>query len=596
MHNLIKKSIALVMVMLLFVSPITTLAQTAQTQTISQFRMVELTPEAMEIALEDFDYLVEWILEVLPTMGVAERLFDIPMEYLLEWFRYTIVNNEPMISLFSEGVLGPDIPFLMGERWASPPDDPRYLAAEYLFSSLLFNFAIGLGGLSHLQPMDLITLESTLFPIEWLIYNAPRPGEPYYEYWNLSMMRVHHRNFNTPSSRWFYGMDYMNHDMTMEEDDVMAELGWTMPDNITTEILVPGRVAYIGVESFMSNMIDDANILFPFYEEIQNYEHLIIDLRGNLGGLAASFPLNFVAMLIDEPLHFQTTEFFRSSPRTTEFYLNPVPLMYGAELYRVMPADEFVRSRDLPYFPGEDLSYLDYVLVWDVFIPPFSDAIPFRGDIWLLVDEWSASASQMAAVIAQNGFATIVGEPTSPITGTIHTYISLPNTGILFRIDLGVTTDPYGRIFEETGVVPHILNMPGLDALDTVLATIGVLEVRIPSVPSLPEHGMVADTSHPRQSPGQTAQTDNFQVIPMPIIDGDTIDVIIIDGEIFVSLRDVATQLGYTVTWDEASRTAILSGEDTLESFIFIPVDLVGAIIVDGTTYIPFDLFMTLFV
>jgi len=579
MHNLIKKSIALVMVMLLLSSPVTVFAQ-------PQFRMVELTPEAMEIVLEDFDYLAEWIMEVLPTLGVAERVFGIPMETILEWFRETITDNEPMISLFSEGILGPDIPFLMGERWASPPDDPRYLAAEYLFSSLLFNFGIALGGFSHLSPIDLITLESTLFPIEWIIYHAPRPGEPYYEYWNLSMTRIHHRNFNAPSARWFYGMDYMNHDMQMEEDDVMSELGWVMPDNITTDIIVPGRVAYIGVESFMSNMLDDAAILFPFYEQIQDYEHLIIDLRGNMGGLAASFPLNFVAMLIDEPLHFQTTEFFRSSPRIEEFYVNPVPIMFGAELYRVMPAEEYVRSRNLPYFPMGDLNYLDSVLVWDVYIAPFSDAIPFRGDIWLLVDEWSASASQMAAVIAQNGFATIVGEPTSAVTGTIHTYVPLPNTGILFRIDLGLTTDPQGRIFEETGVVPDIPNMPGLDALATVLAVIGVERVR--SVPSLPEHGMIGTGFEVGLGQGQTPSTTRFSIF-------DDLDVIIYNGEVFVSLRDIATHLGYTVTWDEPTRTAILSGDGELGAFVFIPVDLVGAVIIDGTTYIPVDLLESLF-
>jgi len=585
MRNLIKKSIALVMVMLLLLSPVTAFAQAQATP---QLRMVELTPEAMEIVLEDFDYLAEWIMEVMPTLGVAERLFGIPMEEILEWFRLTIVNNEPMISLFSEGILGPDIPFLMGERWASPPDDPRYLAAEYLFSSLLFNFAIGLGGLSHLQPIDLMTLESNLHYIEWLIYNAPGPGEPYYEYFNMPSTRIHHRNFNAPSTRWFYGMDYMDHDMSLSEEEVLADLGWSMPDNITTEILVPGRVAYIGVESFISNMWDDAEVLYPFYEQIQNYEHLIIDLRGNLGGFAYSFPLNFVAMLIDEPLYFQTTEFFRSSPRTSDFYINPVPMMFGADLYRVMPAEEFVRSRNMPYFPMEDLQYLDYVLIWDVFIAPFPHAIPFRGDIWLLVDEWSASASQMAAIFAQNGFATVVGEPTSPITGTLHTYVPLPNTGILFRIDLGLTTDSYGRVFEETGVVPHILNFPGMDALDTVLATIGVIDVTIPTVPSLPEHGMIAVTSQPRQSPGQSN-------VDSTIAAHDGIDMILVDGEVFVSLRDIATLLGYTVTWDEPSRTAILSGDGELGSFIFIPVDLIGAVIVDGTTYIPLDVLDSLF-
>ncbi|MDR2590116.1 MAG: S41 family peptidase, partial [Oscillospiraceae bacterium] len=58
-------------------------------------------------------------------------------------------------------------------------------------------------------------------------------------------------------------------------------------DNLYTEIIEDQRIAYMSVNSFFisnAQMFIDEQKIFSFFEEIQNYEHLIIDLRNNGGG------------------------------------------------------------------------------------------------------------------------------------------------------------------------------------------------------------------------------------------------------------------------------------------------------------------------
>jgi len=170
-------------------------------------------------------------------------------------------------------------------------------------------------------------------------------------------------------------------------------------------------------------------------------------------------------------------------------------------------------------FNQEDLALLDYVIVWQVGVAPAENNTPFGGEIWLLVDGRSASASDNAATFSiATGFATVVGEPTAGITGVIYNYAALPNTGILFRIDLGYTVDQYGRSLEEFGVIPQIPNLLGWDALETVLTRIGF------EAPAEPDHSTAPEG--------------------------------------FVSLRLAAYAHGYTVEWDGSTNSVLVIGED----------------------------------
>jgi len=56
--------------------------------------------------------------------------------------------------------------------------------------------------------------------------------------------------------------------------------------------------------------------------------------------------------------------------------------------------------------------------------------------------------------------------------GSSHIYIALPNTGIIWRIDIGYRTDAMGCSLEVYGIAPQVQNFEGMDALETVLELI----------------------------------------------------------------------------------------------------------------------------
>ena len=512
------------------------------------FRPINLTEEAREIALYDFDYLVNMLLQTVPTRHMFYRVFGISMEDYLNYLRQLIYNMEPIPSFIAL--------FMGGERWTDEPTDTLMIAADYVMSILTL-LLVDTGGFGHFIPQDLAMVEQQFFASAYILQNEEIAewleewGEEYPEWARfyeamLQFHQVHYDIYNTPSVLWFYEIDPSEFDFDVDLSEVM---GFMNEDNLTINVIEPGKIAYLHIASFMNNMAFDSEVLFPFFEEIQDFEHLIIDIRGNGGGFAVYFPSLIVSMLIGESISFSYPEFFVANELTAALTENP-STMAMADLYGMFPAAQFVRDQNMTQFNQEDLAILDYVAVWNVVYYPDEDAIPFSGEIWLLVDEWSASASVMAAKISANtGFATVVGEPTSRITGVVYTFAALPNTGILFRIDLGYTTDIYGRSIEEFGVIPQIANWVDMDALETVLAIIAGYEE--------------------------------------PAVVQYEFPVRYFDGVAFMRLRYVAYIIGVYVEWDGPNQSVVVTAADG--SVLVVVVSTYGVINYYGRVYVPVD-------
>jgi len=529
---------------------------------------ITLTPEARAYALSDFEYLASKIMEVAPTQNIVARrgvFYNLASHLVL--FHQIIYSNIPV----------PSITFMdMGERWLLEPENDLHIAADYLFTLLAF-LAGDLGGLGHMSPQPphivwhyffaaahtLHGIAQQLYGTGYTLADAPvrdddLSGEENAVLALIRQQQLYYSIFNNPSLLWFYDINPADFDL---DSDLLGALGSMNPDNITTAILEPGRVAYFHIESFLNNIPLDSETLFPFFSQIQDYEHLIIDLRGNGGGMVASFPTNVISMLIDETVNFSYAEFFIASDLTTEFFVNPASST-NAMLYGIFPAYEYVRANNLHQFNQDDLALLDYAIVWEIEISPADDNIPFSGEIWLLVDGSSASASEMAAKISINtGFATVVGEPTAGVTFTVHTFAVLPNTGIAFRIDLGYTVDSYGRSIEEFGVIPQILNTEGMDALENVLEIIG----------------FAADDTDAETNEGAAGIHRRY-----------------VNGIPFVPVRMTAYAYGWTVEWDGANNAAILTNELGYE--LVLIVSSYHVFIDNGVMFIPLEFALEFFV
>lgn len=526
----------------------------ALADTFGEVRQITLTPEAMEMALYDFDYLVAKILGVAPTQNIIERRIGTTAEEFFARWREIITQNFPVPSVAS---------FEMPDLWGEAREGDLYAAADYLFT-VLFVAGLELGGIGHMSAQGPFLIEQAFLMFAQMIYTDFAYAttqeeidamlalgftyEQLYAFYEAAVNSVHHRYqiFNTPSVLWFYGFDPSEFDLYA---DLNEFLGILDPDNITTAIIEEGRTAYLRIASFLGNLDFDSQTLFPFFEKIQDYEHLIIDIRGNLGGWAHYFNTNIVARLIDEPIFFEGYEFFIASEKTANLFENPFGTL-GGVVYGIFPAAEFVQERNMHQFNQEDLALLDYVIVWQVGVAPAENNTPFGGEIWLLVDGSSASASDNAATFSiATGFAAVVGEPTRGITGVIYDYALLPNTGILFRIDLGYTVDQYGRSLEEFGVIPQIPNLLGWDALETVLTRIGFEKPTEPDQPVAPEG--------------------------------------------FVSLRLAAYAHGYAVEWDGSNNSVLVISEDG--SVRVVPVSEEGTFNDNGTVFVTIEYAAALF-
>ncbi|MCL2203895.1 MAG: S41 family peptidase [Defluviitaleaceae bacterium] len=423
-----------------------------------------LTQEARDIALYDFDYLVAFVLENSPWDSVIYRVLGIDFMEYVRHAREAIENKEPIhLFVFDEDIFWSQVPRHEG-------DDPRSLAASYLFALLAVDFAPGLQGIGHLQPrtLDWYSAQLTGFAREYY-HHDPRWG---YNYWVAHLLEA----FSHPAARWFYG----------EVDVDLYEAAHPLPavpGNVQTEILVPGEVAYLRINSFMVDTSYDNRIILPFLRQVRDFDHLIIDLRGNWGGLMYYFPALVLRRLINEPVVLGSHEFFSGGSaaaakmdamvRTTLPRVGQPSEQEEILYIEILPAGEFIAQRGMTHVDAGDLARLDYVMVSRSVFTPARDAVGFGGKVWILVDGQSASkTAQVAQMAHYTGFATVVGENTSNIMGSAHVYIPLPNTGIVWRTDIGYQTDTQGRSLEVYGIAPHIRNFEGMDALETVRALI----------------------------------------------------------------------------------------------------------------------------
>jgi hypothetical protein len=264
----------------------------------------------------------------------------------------------------------------------------------------------------------------------------------------------------------------------------MEEIRFNAP-NVITKTLEEGRIAYLTFDSFWHMAYTGSPIdmqIQDFFEEIRDYEHLIIDLRRTGGGDVANFTTYIMGPNIDAHTRVDGFVFYRYGPYVAPYAIPPFAAMRLVTNWSVRPAtlspiDEKLAGLNLPQLNMDDMQRMDYGFSVSISqsarrLARFDNQPAFNGQIWLLTGPHMGSAVQIAAWVAkESGFATLVGEITGGVLGGPRTFIALPNSGIAFQMDLFYITDAHGRPLE-AGTIPHYFNRPGMDALETVLAMI----------------------------------------------------------------------------------------------------------------------------
>jgi len=409
---------------------------------------VELEPELLNLGelhsamLYDFDYFIQLLRDTFQYFGVVERKFGLDVEVLISETREKIINYPYSMKDFAAeiGMAFEDM----------PPMDERTL-----WSIITYEF------------LARFMSDYCYAPIAHLVIGRSRAG----------MAQEAREGIESKMIHFIYRTDL----------ESTEPVGYDVAELLTLEIIEENRIAYINLTSFSNHNIRRyIPLLNDFYRNIQDFEHLIIDIRESGGGMPDIGYEYFMQPLwydwentAGNPLFvfFRDPE-FAFSPFRRGGMIGHLRTIWQREA-NLRPIDEILQEfpmslRNMSDF--EDFTYglkIRTELSASIGLPEM-DRTPFAGEIWLLTSRFNSSSSAIFAHHARDmGFATLVGETVGgAITAMGMTSFTLPNSGLTTLWDIDYITDHYGRSLVEFPTEPHYFNRDGLDALETVLQMI----------------------------------------------------------------------------------------------------------------------------
>jgi hypothetical protein len=250
----------------------------------------------------------------------------------------------------------------------------------------------------------------------------------------------------------------------------------------STSVIDEGRIAYIRMPIFETLTMAEGRRIDTFYRGLEGFEHLIIDMRGSLGGWPWQFDIFVIEPLLDYYLQTEFHHFFMDGQHSYEFHRRLGGRIGGSPdeageffSFDIDDVSEILPDMYLSADVIEDLTLMDFFFVETITVGRSGRArAPFYGKIWFLTDEYITSGTmQVAAFYKDVGFGTFVGEAGGGMPAGRHSsaHFALPNTNFIVRFDPSFFLDNSGRPLEY-GFVPHFPNREGLDALETVLVMI----------------------------------------------------------------------------------------------------------------------------
>ena len=199
-------------------------------------------------------------------------------------------------------------------------------------------------------------------------------------------------------------------------------------DNVEASFMEDESVAYIKIRSFQNekwHSIDD------LMENVLEYDNLIIDIRENGGGNVNFWLNDIVGNLIEEDLNIKYCKAFRQGKFAESLFADV--------------------SMENPENAPPEVFTDEYRVVEDKFWASNYGDNSYGGNIYLLVDDGSASASDRFAKLSKKtGFATVVGTHTSGGGFDRIACFYLPNSKIVVRMAYCMGINDDGSVCMET--------------------------------------------------------------------------------------------------------------------------------------------------
>ena len=212
---------------------------------------------------------------------------------------------------------------------------------------------------------------------------------------------------------------------------------------IETQTWENKNASYIYIKNFVNENLDPyIDDILSFYHQIEDYNHLIIDIRGNPGGNYASWINAIVKPLIKSQMVLESYVAYRTDE-------------YSDTFRESMGITNQVSKSSFSYLPPE--VYTDEFKIYDyqqIITPTYE--VDFNGEIILLTDNYIYSAAEAFTLFCkQTGFATLYGT-TSGGDGIMEfpTYYSLPNSKLVICISSALGLDHTGHANEEVRTQP----------------------------------------------------------------------------------------------------------------------------------------------
>lgn len=404
--------------------------------------------------LEDYDYLNQLIIENYPYIGVAKR------KYGADWAKN-----------YEEG----------RKRVEKCGSD----AAFYVEVLKLVNSMKGAGHLSMFNPSRILAEQDYYRELQ---STGSQEDLEYERVWMEDML-------SPAVSRSAAAWDAM---VTPLITEAIAEISPPSQDgeedteaNVKTRILEEGKTAYVSIASFDMNAYEeDKQTLFAFYEQVADYDNLIIDITENGGGGMGYYYDLIVAPNIEQPVYWLDYVFAKDGPNNRRYSPDIEEQLLSVdataeeiqkEVKESLPAEMLDAAKPLldnlgipPKMNRDDLKDLDFYTPSLNMIEPMGGGKLFKGRIWVLVSGNVYSSSEsFASFCKDTGFATLVGTRTGGDgIGSTPLFFVLPNSGMLGRYSMMYGTTRDGTGSEEFGTEPDFVSAGGETPLDTCLAAI----------------------------------------------------------------------------------------------------------------------------
>lgn len=287
--------------------------------------------------------------------------------------------------------------------------------------------------------------------------------------------------FDDPKVIGFYGLEVKPRESEDEPPRIKLE------NNVGFGYYPESDYAYLAVDSFLNEDPKDTEMIREFFIEAEKegIGHVIIDVRGNLGGYNDYWMRNIVAPNASEVYEIQNIGLYNETPYNAHYLNYYAASTYEQDIAELKKEGDLPdimirwnrRERELPELPElaeGDVEDLELAFQETLRIAPTEEQPLFSGKFWVLVDERSYSASEYFVSFAKRtGFATSVGKESGGDGSCVVTiYNQLPESGLVIRYNVLYGLNYDGSCSEDQATSPDHVIEDWEDALDVTVGLI----------------------------------------------------------------------------------------------------------------------------